>query len=92
MCIFATHQRESESACTGAAMKNSSTFSVMQGVRACRNQPLLHTVPRVDLLALANSGRWNALPVPSVDVVMVLVMLIILVMMLMMMVMVVMMN
>ena len=43
----------------------------MQGVRARGHQPLLHAVPRVDLrLALAYRGRWDAVPVPPVDMVM----------------------
>jgi hypothetical protein len=54
----------------------------MQGVRPRRHQPLLHAVPRIDLVLarLANSGRRrNALPVPlAVDMLMMLVVLVML--------------
>jgi hypothetical protein len=47
----------------------------MQGVGACRDEPLLRAVPRVDLRAVAASlRRWNSLPVPSAAMVVVVVM------------------
>jgi hypothetical protein len=55
--------------------------SVMQGVGACRDEPLLRAVPRVDLRAVAASCLrwWNSLPVPSAAMVVVVVVMVVVV-------------
>lgn len=60
----------------------------MQGIWACRNEPLLDAVPRIHLLAVASSssssnGRWNSLPVPFTMLLLLVVLLVVMTMMMM---------
>lgn len=55
--------------------------SVMQGVGACRDEPLLHAVPWVDdIFAVAGRRRWNPVSVPSGGMVVVVVVRLVMVM------------